>query len=266
MIRQCVLAVGLFSVLCSGCSHSGTLIARPSKAFSIPGPITVYFNHRREGGYQSPITGQWRDGDNLEALLLNEINGAKREILIAVQELSRPTIAKALVTAQQRQVDVRVVLENNYSQPWSQQLASHLPKHQRQRWEQLNALADDNKDGITSADEAYRGDAIAILNRQRIPWIDDTEDGSRGSGLMHHKFVVIDQRVVITGSANFTASGLHGDANAPNTRGNVNHLLRIESGDLATVFRTEFMQLWGDGPGKKKTISSGSRKTAAVHL
>ena len=104
MIRQCVLAVGLFSVLCSGCSHSGTLIARPSKAFSFPGPITVYFNHRREGRYQSPITGQWRDGDNLEALLLNEINGAKHEILIAVQELSRPTIAMALVAAQQHQV------------------------------------------------------------------------------------------------------------------------------------------------------------------
>ena len=168
MIRQCVLAVGLFSVLCSGCSHSGTLIARPSKAFSFPGPITVYFNHRREGRYLSPITGQWRDGDNLEALLLNEINGAKHEILIAVQELSRPTIAKALVTSQQRQVDVRVVLENNYSQPWSQQLASHLPKHQRQRWEQLNSLADDNKDGITSADEAYKGDAIAILNLSLI--------------------------------------------------------------------------------------------------
>ena len=53
----------------------------------------------------------------------------------------------ALVTAQQRQVDIRVVLENNYSQPWSQQLASHLLKHQGHRWEQLNALADENKDG-----------------------------------------------------------------------------------------------------------------------
>lgn len=82
-----------------------------------------------------------------------------------------------------------------------------------------------------------------------MPWIDATEDGSRGSGLMHHKFVVIDQSVVISGNANFTASGLHGDANGPKTSGNVNHLLRIKSRDLATIFRTEFMQLCADGPG-----------------
>ena len=75
----------------------------------------------------------------------------------------------ALAAAQQRQVDVRVVLENNYSEPWSQQLASHLPKHQRQRWKQLHFLADENKDGITSTDEAYGGgDAIAILNSHRV--------------------------------------------------------------------------------------------------
>ena len=54
-----------------------------------------------------------------EALVLNKINAAKQAVLIAAQEISRPTIAMALVAAQQRQVDVRVVLENNYSEPWS---------------------------------------------------------------------------------------------------------------------------------------------------
>ena len=123
-------------------------------------------------------------------------------------------------------------------------------------------MADENKDGITSTDEAYGGDAITILNSHRVPWIDDTEDGSRGSGLMNHKFVVIDQSVVISGSANFTASGLHGDANGPKTRGNVNHLLRIESHDLTTIFRTEFMQLWGDGPGGAKNSQFGLKKNS----
>ena len=79
--------------------------------------------------------------------------------------------------------------------------------------------------------------------------IDDTEDGSKGSGLMHHKFVVIDRRLVLTGSANFTSTGIHGDAGAPRTRGNINHLLRFDSPELAAVFAAEFTRMWGDGPG-----------------
>ena len=76
-----------------------------------------------------------------------------------------------------------------------------------------------------------------------MPLLDDTEDGSSGSGLMHHKFVVVDDRSVITGSANFTSSGLHGDAGKSRTRGNVNHLLRIDSPALAAVFRREFERM-----------------------
>jgi len=79
--------------------------------------------------------------------------------------------------------------------------------------------------------------------------IDDTADGSSGSGLMHHKFLVADRRVVVTGSANFTASCIHGDADDTRTRGNVNHLLRFESPALASIFAAQFAELWGDGPG-----------------
>ena len=66
---------------------------------------------------------------------------------------------------------------------------------------------------------------------------------------MHHKFVVVDRALVITGSANFTSSGIHGDAGASRSRGNVNHLISIESTELAEVFRKEFQRMWGDGPG-----------------
>ena len=173
MIRFFVLGVGLLSFLCSGCSQPGTLIGRPANAFNAPGPISVWFNHRQEGRYQSPVFGQWRDGDNLEALLLTEINAAKQEVLIAAKELSRPIIAMALATAR----NIRLMLnlfQKNLSEPWSQQLASHLPNHQRQRWKQHHFLADENKDGITSPDEANGGAAIVILNSHRVPWIDDT--------------------------------------------------------------------------------------------
>jgi phosphatidylserine/phosphatidylglycerophosphate/cardiolipin synthase-like enzyme len=133
---------------------------------------------------------------------------------------------------------VAVVLENTYSTPWSS-LNIHdqaaLDPHQRHRVAQLAALR--------------QGDAVAILRQGGVPLIDDTADGSRGSGLMHHKFMVVDRRVVVTGSANFSPSCIHGDLDDPSTRGNVNHLLRFDSTELANLFAGEFARLWGDGPG-----------------
>jgi len=124
----------------------------------------------------------------------------------------------------------------------------------------LNRLADSDRNGTTTANEAFHGDAVALLQTANVPLIDDTEDGSSGSGLMHHKFLVIDQKTVITGSANLTSSGLHGDAGRPSSRGNVNHLLRINSPELALVFRQEFAQMWGDGPGGKQDSRFGLQK------
>ena len=220
----------------------------------------VGFNHHQHNRYQSPVTGGWRDGDDTEQILVQAIELAQYELLLAVQELSAPTIADALIAAKRRGVTVQVILENNYSTPWTEQTPSQLKPHQRQRWHQLEQLADQNRDGTTTPEEAKRGDAIGLLRDHRIPIIDDTEDGSRGSGLMHHKFVVIDRTVVLTGSANFTRSGMHGDANRPRTRGNVNHILRVQSDAFAELFRQEFGTMWGDGPGGKLNSRFGLQK------
>ena len=211
--------------------------------------IDVAFNHRRGNRYLSPLTDEWRNGDDLEQLLIENIDSAENSVEMAVQELTLPQVARALIRAHRRGVKVQIVVENSYSTPWSEQQFSHLPKHQRHRWNQLNQLADSNGDGITTPDEAHQGDAVALLKEARIPMLDDTEDGSRGSGLMHHKFVVLDRKIVITGSANFTSSGIHGDAGDTTTRGNVNHLLRLHGAELAEIFHIEFKELWGDGPG-----------------
>ena len=77
---------------------------------------------------------------------------------------------------------------------------------------------------------------------------------------MHHKFLVIDQTTVITGIANLTSPGLHGDAGRPSSRGNVNHLLEINSPELAMLFRQEFAQMWGDGPGGEQDNRFGLQK------
>ena len=247
-------------LLCTGCSQTGLVVGKAPPDLTKPNQIDVVFNHNARSRYRSPLTEDWRNGDDMEAWLIEAIDGADKEVLVAVQELSLPKIAQALIAAQQRGVHVAVVLENNYSQAWSKLRPSRLNRRGRQRWHQLNKLADSNGDGSTSSEEAFLGDAIALLQAANIPLIDDTADGSSGSGLMHHKFLVIDQTTVITGSANLTSSGLHGDAGRPSSRGNVNHLLQITSPELALVFRQEFAQMWGDGPGGERDSRFGLQK------
>ena len=235
MIRCPALLFGC-ALLLSGCTNaSATLSGRPPADLPSPAGIRVAFNYQPSHHYRSPVSGQWRQGDDLEAMVLEAITGARQQILVAVQELSLPRVAQALVAAQGRGVQVRVVLENTYSTPWSEQHPADLNPHQRLRQAQLQALG--------------QPDAVAVLRQGGVPLLDDTADGSSGSGLMHHKFLVADGQVVITGSANFSPSCIHGDADAPRTRGNVNHLLRFDSPELAALFTAEFARMWGDGPG-----------------
>ncbi|MFN7228785.1 MAG: phospholipase D-like domain-containing protein [Synechococcaceae cyanobacterium] len=241
-----LLLAGL-PLLLSGCGAAPASIGGlPAARLPLPAGITVAFNHNGAQRYRSPVSGRWRQGDDLEAMILAGIAEARSEILVAVQELSLPQVAAALVNRRRQGVSVKVVMENTYSTPWSEQHAADLVPHQRQRHDQLRALG--------------QGDAVAILRDGHVPMLDDTADGSRGSGLMHHKFMVVDRRLVVTGSANFTPSCIHGDADDPRTRGNVNHLLRFDSPELAAVFAAEFARLWGDGPGGAADSRFGTGK------
>lgn len=67
--------------------------------------------------------------------------------------------------------------------------------------------------------------------------------GDRREGLMHHKFVIIDQQEVWTGSMNFTLNGAYR---------NNNHLIRVRSSRLAQDYQAEFEEMFVDdqfGPG-----------------
>ena len=238
--------LSLSALLLASCTAQAELLGSPAEPLPLPGGITVAFNHNANNRYRSPIDHQWRQGDDLEAFLLAGIAAAEEEILVAVQELSLPRIAEALVAKHRQGIRVRVVLENSYSSPWSEQHPAELTPRQRHKRAQLEALGG--------------GDALVVLRQGGVPVIDDTADGSAGSGLMHHKFVVIDNREVITGSANFTASGMHGDPDDRRSRGNVNHMLRLTSPELAELFREEFLMMWGDGPGGRADSRFGLGK------
>lgn len=88
-------------------------------------------------------------------------------------------------------------------------------------------LADTNQDGKLSAEEIKQNDALEIVRDAVILIMHGTADGSKGSGLIHHKFLVIDGKTVIITSANFTITDIHGDFQMAGNRGNPNNLVKI---------------------------------------
>lgn len=225
--------------------------------------VQVFFNQASNSQYQEPYRQIRRPGDNLEQVLIDAINQAKLSVDMAVQELNLPEVATALINQANAGVTVRLILDNQYSEAWSSHGLNWITQqdtYSRGKYENLFVFGDVNGDGRISNDEAAKRDAIYMLRQAGIPIVNDTDDGTKGSGLMHHKFVVVDNRYTITGSANFTLSGIHGDWLVSESRGNANALLRIDSSALATAYTHEFNLMWGDGPGGKPDSLFGSPK------
>ncbi|MGK7955010.1 MAG: DUF655 domain-containing protein [Crocosphaera sp.] len=227
--------------------------------------IEFYFNLNQAKGadYRDPYRNIDRPGDNLENVIINSINSAQSTIDIAVQEFRLPNIAKALVKQANKGIKVRIILENTYHQSitdFTSVAVAQMTTREKQRYEQYFDFLDINNDRQISSKEREDRDIFTILKQGNIPIIDDTEDGSQGTGLMHHKFIIIDDKAVIISSANFTLSGIHGDFNNDTTRGNANNLLKIESSELAQIFTQEFNFMWGDGTGGKKDSQFGINK------
>lgn len=203
---------------------------------------------------------------------MDAILSAKKSVNIAVQELRLPRIAKALATAKHRGLDVRVVLENKYNHTLltsSDPDGEDINQHEASRFVELFALVDMDGDGRISLEEMNERDAVHILRNHKVPVKDDTHDGSMGSGLMHHKFVVIDGKTVILSTANFTTSGTHGDFLNPRTTGNANSLIKMDSVELATIFNQEFYTMWGGPRGAQASrfgIGKGYRGPRSARI
>lgn len=225
--------------------------------------IEAYFNQSQASTYSEPYRHQARMGDNLEQIIVNTITGAKLTVDVAVQEFQLPDVAHALVERHQAGVRVRVIVENNYSRPKSsltEAEIAELSDRDFDRYQEFVKLADTNTDRQISQEEINQRDALLILANAHVPLLDDTADGSKGTGLMHHKFVVVDGQTTIVTSANFTTSDIHGDFSEFASRGNANNLLKISNAELANLFVEEFNLMWGDGPGGKLDSKFGIQK------
>ena len=84
---------------------------------------------------------------------------------------------------------------------------------------------------VTEADNMVGDSKIGRLREFGIPVVDDRDN----NGLMHHKFIVIDERYVWTGSYNTTHNGAYK---------NNNNVILIDSAQLAYNFTQEFRELF----------------------
>lgn len=256
------LYIFLLTFSLAGCQRVQVYNQRPAPLPQDP-LVQVYFNHSESSEYKEPYRQQIRLGDDLEKQIVNTITHAKSTVDVAVQELRLPKVAQALVERQKAGVKVRIILENTYSRPWSSLTSaevSKLDKREQERYKEFRQFIDINQDNQLSPAEINQRDALIILQNAKIPWIDDQADGSAGSSLMHHKFVIVDNRIVIVTSANFTLSDTYGDYTNPSSLGNANNLLQIDSPELASLFTEEFNILWGDGPGGQPDSRFGLQK------
>lgn len=244
--------------LLTACGHL-TANPRPKPLPQDP-YIQVYFNQNQAEGanYTDPYRNISRPGDNLEQIIIDTIHSAKTSVDIAVQEFRLSNLAKELAILQKKGIKIRIILENNYNQPLSELTSSEVEQlgdRDQNSYQDYFALIDQNKDKKLSSQEINLRDALVILKNANIPIIDDTADHSKGSGLMHHKFIIIDQSTVIITSANFTLSDTIGDYTNPQSRGNANNLLKIKSTELAKVLTQEFNLMWHEHQfGIKKKI------------
>lgn len=221
--------------------------------------IRTYFNHNQLTSYTEPYRGITRAGDNLEQIIVETILTAQTTIDIAIYDIDLPKVAQALVARSKAGVRVRLVTDNANNQEYNiltdAQIAK-LPAHAKYEYKDHALLMDENKDGIVTQTERDRNDVIRLLNISKIAKIDDTADGSTGSGIMHHKFIIIDGIKVLQASANFTISDIHGDMQAKKTRGNQNSLVIVDDSKLAKLYQGEFEQLWSKKFGAKKSYRS----------
>lgn len=83
---------------------------------------------------------------------------------------------------------------------------------------------------IDKGQAANQGSELERLTANDVPVRLDTE-----GGLMHHKVLIIDGRIVVTGSYNFSANA---------ERRNDENTLVIHDADLASEFVAEFWRIW----------------------
>lgn len=127
--------------------------------------------------------------------IVSAINGAQKQILVQAYSFTSTPIARALIKAYKRGVDVKVILDRSQFRP----------------------------NGFSSA---------KFLTDYRIPvWIDYKPN------IAHNKVMVIDNKIVITGSFNFTKAA---------EERNAENVIIINDSNLAKKYASNWLERQGE--------------------
>src|SRR5919112_1218759 len=169
--------------------------------------------------------------DNLENVIVGFIDGAQKELQVAVQELDNEPIARALVRAKlERGVDVRVFLEQDYLvEAWGPADLARLREPGESEADVRERIVWGNADLPLNVNRRLLG----ALQRAKIDVKADLNPA-----IFHQKFAVRDIREddasVLTGSANFTDTDTHA---------NLNHIVVFHDARVAQEYYSQFNQL-----------------------
>jgi mitochondrial cardiolipin hydrolase len=162
-------------------------------------------------------------GQSLENELVRQVEASRLSIDIALFDFRSPRLSQALVRARARGVLLRVLLDAGYG-------ARHMSR--------------------SGGASLFRPGEVRFLGGKR----------ARGHGVMHHKFAVFDQDLVITGSYNWTPGAEHV---------NYENLLRTDDAQSVGSYAREFDTLWrrgrlGQAFPVKKFPPKGRPKSARI--
>jgi len=186
-------------ILTPGGGQPGTTEPGPSEPASgnLPAWLTVYFTDPNPPD---------NIGSGIDQHIVPLLNSATQRIDLTSFDLNLPPVLDALVSAQQRGVQVRVVY--------------------------------DGKNGEQTLDTAKSPtgaaiDAVAVLKDAGIPLV----DGGRSNGLMHDKMIIIDGKTLVVGSWNMSYN---------DTFRNNNNVLVITDPTLVANYQAKFNELFVD--------------------
>ena len=150
---------------------------------------------------QDDIQAYFSPGGGVQKAIIENLDSARTEIDVAMYVFSNQELADALISAQRRGVHVRVLLDGSEDEHYYSK-GRYLSDH-----------------------------AVKIrVDRSHMLFPGESQ------GIMHNKFALIDNRIVITGSYNWT--------NTAEAQNDENILILRDAENLANRYKANFEKLW----------------------
>jgi phosphatidylserine/phosphatidylglycerophosphate/cardiolipin synthase-like enzyme len=162
------------------------------------GDLAVKFNHAYNALYEDNERSGHADPENPDKLFAKQIHAAQRSVDLAIFDIEEPSTCQALIAAAKRGVKVRILTDSD------------------------NVYESGSRSAPRLVHQQMRAAGIQIKTDNR-------------TAFMHHKFAIVDQTFVITGSLNLTTYSMFRDNN---------NSLRIDSPQMAANYQAEFNRMF----------------------